>query len=56
MSSLRACKSDDEGAKTSSGANMVDVDFVVGRADSNVAAATLETVEMVALGCKQTSA
>ena len=42
--------SPDEGVKTSSGASIVDVAIVVGRADSRVAAETLEIVEIVALG------
>jgi hypothetical protein len=36
------------GASNSSGARSVDVDEVVGRADSRVVAETLEMVEMVA--------
>ncbi len=48
--SIRFVLSDDEAENTSSGASIVDVDFVVGRTDSNVAVATLDTVEIVALG------
>ena len=50
VNSLRALWEDDEAENTSSGASIVDVDFVVGKADSSVAVATLETVEIVALG------
>lgn len=39
------------GTKTSSGARRVEVEDVVGRADSRVMEATLEIVEIVALGC-----
>lgn len=55
VSSLRARKSLEDGANISSGASIVEVDFVVGSADSMVVAATLEIVEMVALGCRDNS-
>jgi hypothetical protein len=50
VSSLRARGSVDAVAKTSSGANIVAADFVVGRADSRVALDTLEMEDIVALG------
>lgn len=55
MSSLRARRSDDDGAKTSSGASMVEVAIVVGRADSSDAADILATVDIEAFGYSRTS-
>lgn len=53
VNSLRARRSEAEGAKTSSGASIADADLLVGNADSRLVAATLETVDIVALGCKK---
>ena len=52
VSSLRARCEDDEVANISSGASMVAVDLDVGRADSKVAVATLDMVDIVAFGCR----
>lgn len=49
VNSLRARSEEDGAANTSSGASIVDVDLVVGRADSRVAVAVLVTVEIIAL-------
>lgn len=53
VSSLWALRDEEDAAKTSSGASIVDVDFVVGNADSKVAVATFVTVDIVALGFKE---